>query len=81
MLLKTTWAAQFNFPAGKSSLRERFPPPARLDVGRPGLSDAGFDLLNRLLALDPARRISAEEARHHAWCAPSVTFQGNRPGV
>lgn len=59
---------QFNFPPTKNSLREKFPPPSRLDVGRPGLSDAGFDLLSRLLALDPARRIKAEDALAHAWC-------------
>ncbi|KAK9843757.1 hypothetical protein WJX81_005040 [Elliptochloris bilobata] len=58
---------KFNFPPTKNSLRDKFPPPARLDVGRPGLSDAGFDLLSRLLALDPARRIKAEDALAHAW--------------
>jgi len=38
-------------------------------VGRPGLSDAGFDLLGGLLALDPARRITAKAAEQHPWCA------------
>ena len=64
---------QFNFPPTKTSLREKFPPPSRLDVGRPGLSDAGFDLLSRLLALDPARRIKAEDALAHAWRGPAPT--------
>jgi len=42
-------------------------------VGRPGLSDAGFDLLGGLLALDPARRITAKAAEQHAWCARGPT--------
>ena len=46
-------------------LRNRF--PAATPDGRPALSDAGFDLLNRLLAYDPARRISASDALQHPW--------------
>jgi cell division cycle 2-like protein len=37
-----------------------------LAVG-PMLSDAGFDLLSRLLALNPAKRLSAKEALEHEW--------------
>ncbi len=48
-----------------NNLRNRF--PARSADGRAALSDKGFDLLNRLLAYDPARRISAEEALSHPW--------------
>jgi cell division cycle 2-like protein len=48
-----------------NNLRNRF--PGRGPDGRPGLSDAGFELLNRLLAYDPAKRISAEEALEHPW--------------
>jgi cell division cycle 2-like protein len=31
------------------------------------LSDAGFDLLNRMLTYDPSRRITAREALEHRW--------------
>ena len=33
------------------------------------MSDVGFDLLNKLLAYDPGRRISAEEGLGHEWFA------------
>ena len=31
------------------------------------LSDSGFDLLERMLCYDPAKRITASEARDHPW--------------
>jgi len=46
-------------------LRNHF--PAFTPDGRPALSDAGFDLLNRLLAYDPSRRITAADALQHPW--------------
>ncbi|KAL1539270.1 cyclin-dependent kinase [Salvia divinorum] len=46
-------------------LRRKF--PATSFTGSPVLSDAGFDLLNRLLTYDPDKRISAEEALNHEW--------------
>ncbi|KAI3988423.1 hypothetical protein MKX01_031641 [Papaver californicum] len=46
-------------------LRKKFPPTAF--TGSPVLSDAGFDLLNRLLTYDPAKRITSEEAVNHEW--------------
>lgn len=46
-------------------LREKF--PAAAFGGRPALSEAGFDLLNKLLTYDPKKRITAEAALHHEW--------------
>ncbi|KAF7002324.1 hypothetical protein CFC21_017828 [Triticum aestivum] len=46
-------------------LRDKF--PAASFSGRPNLSEAGFDLLNKLLTYDPAKRISAEAALEHPW--------------
>lgn len=52
-------------PGRPSTLRQRFP---RVNLsGGPMLSDAGFDLLQRLLALNPASRISARDALDHPW--------------
>lgn len=46
-------------------LRRKF--PATSFTGSPVLSDAGFDLLNKLLTYDPEKRISAEAALNHEW--------------
>ncbi|XP_020261534.1 cyclin-dependent kinase G-2 isoform X1 [Asparagus officinalis] len=46
-------------------LREKFPPTSF--SGRPTLSEAGFDLLNKLLTYDPEKRITAEAALDHDW--------------
>ncbi|ONK57959.1 uncharacterized protein A4U43_C09F6180 [Asparagus officinalis] len=48
-----------------NKLREKFPPTSF--TGRPTLSEAGFDLLNRLLTYNPEKRITAEDALNHAW--------------
>jgi cell division cycle 2-like protein len=42
-------------------------PYNRLKQHFPMLTDAGFDLLNRMLTYDPARRITAREALEHPW--------------
>ncbi|KAL6957948.1 cyclin-dependent kinase [Sarracenia purpurea var. burkii] len=46
-------------------LRRKF--PATSFTGSPVLSDAGFDLLNKLLTYDPEKRITAEDALKHEW--------------
>lgn len=46
-------------------LRKKF--PATSFTGSPILSDAGFDLLNKLLTYDPQKRITAEAALNHTW--------------
>ncbi|KZV39976.1 cyclin-dependent kinase G-2 [Dorcoceras hygrometricum] len=46
-------------------LRKKF--PATSFTGSPVLSDAGFDLLNKLLTYDPDKRITAEDALNHPW--------------
>ena len=51
----------------KNILREKFPASTLSFEGRPNLSEAGFDLLNRLLALDPGQRITAQKALTHPW--------------
>ncbi|TKW40133.1 hypothetical protein SEVIR_1G226300v4 [Setaria viridis] len=46
-------------------LRERFPPVSF--TGGLTLSEAGFELLTRLLTYDPEKRISADDALNHEW--------------
>lgn len=46
-------------------LRKKF--PAASFIGSPVLSEVGFDLLSKLLAYDPDKRISAEAALLHDW--------------
>ncbi|WVZ75022.1 hypothetical protein U9M48_023126 [Paspalum notatum var. saurae] len=46
-------------------LRDKF--PAVSFTGGLTLSEAGFDLLNRLLTYDPDKRISADDALKHEW--------------
>ncbi|XP_031476335.1 cyclin-dependent kinase G-2-like [Nymphaea colorata] len=51
-----------------NKLREKFPKfTATSFSGKPTLSDAGFDLLNRLLTYDPEKRITADDALEHKW--------------
>ena len=59
-------AAKWKWKAQKySKLREKFPQSSF--SGGPYLSNAGFDLLSRMLILDPLQRISAAEALKHEW--------------
>jgi cell division cycle 2-like protein len=51
--------------ATKSRLRDQF--PVSSFSGGVFLPEAGFDLLSRLLWLDPSRRLSSTDALHHRW--------------
>ncbi|KAG9446662.1 hypothetical protein H6P81_012790 [Aristolochia fimbriata] len=48
-----------------NNLRKKFPRASF--TGRSVLSEAGLDLLNKLLTYDPEKRITAEDALNHEW--------------
>ncbi|GJS62356.1 putative ribonuclease H-like domain-containing protein [Tanacetum coccineum] len=50
---------------GYNLLWRKFPPTSF--TGSPNMSDAGFDLLNKLLTHDPERRITADATLNHEW--------------
>lgn len=52
---------------GPASLRQELCLGLTPFSGAPFLSDAGLDLMRRMLTPDPARRISAADALRHAW--------------
>ncbi|XP_074274327.1 cyclin-dependent kinase G-2 [Silene latifolia] len=70
---ETIWPGMKKLPGVKvnfvkhqyNQLRKKF--PATSFTGSPVLSDAGFDLLNRLLTYDPEKRITADAALKHEW--------------
>ncbi|KAK9060182.1 hypothetical protein SSX86_020886 [Deinandra increscens subsp. villosa] len=70
---ETIWPGYSKLPGVKVNfvkhqynlLRRKF--PATSFTGSPVLSDAGFDLLNKLLTYDPEQRITAEAALNHEW--------------
>mmetsp|Transcript_40830 Transcript_40830/g.66201 ORF Transcript_40830/g.66201 Transcript_40830/m.66201 type:complete len:499 (+) Transcript_40830:82-1578(+) len=53
-----------------STLRGKFP-SASFSANKPYLTEAGFDLLNRMLTYDPKKRITASEALNHAYFTES----------
>jgi len=67
------WCGYSKLPGAKckfvkqpyNRLRDKF--PAVSFTGGLTLSEAGFDLLNRLLTYDPEKRISADDALNHEW--------------
>ncbi|XP_068326004.1 cyclin-dependent kinase G-2-like [Pyrus communis] len=70
---ETIWPGYSKLPGVKVNfvkhpynlLRKKF--PATAFTGSPVLSDAGFNLLNRLLTYDPEERITAGDALNHEW--------------
>ncbi|KAH6797780.1 Protein kinase superfamily protein [Perilla frutescens var. hirtella] len=70
---ETIWPGLSDLPGAKVNfvkhkynlLRKKY--PATSFTGSPVLSDAGFDLLNKLLTYDPKKRITAEAALNHEW--------------
>lgn len=70
---ETTWPGFTALPGSKAKfrkqpynlLRKKF--PAASFTGGPVLSELGFDLLNRLLNVDPEKRLTVDEALNHAW--------------
>ncbi|GAV68243.1 Pkinase domain-containing protein, partial [Cephalotus follicularis] len=70
---ETIWPGLSKLPSSKANfvkqpynlLRKKF--PAASFTGSPSLSDTGFDLLNKLLTYDPAKRITAAAALNHEW--------------
>ncbi|KAL4341407.1 hypothetical protein GQ457_08G037280 [Hibiscus cannabinus] len=67
------WAGFSELPGSKANyskqpynlLRRKF--PVASFTGSPVLSDAGFDLLNRLLTYDPEKRVTVDDALNHSW--------------
>ncbi|TYI18026.1 hypothetical protein ES332_A07G062300v1 [Gossypium tomentosum] len=67
------WAGFSELPGSRANyskqrynlLRKKF--PVASFTGSAVLSDAGFDLLNRLLTYDPDKRITADDALKHDW--------------
>ncbi len=63
---KETWPDYNTMPLAKTMTLPA-PHPAQLRQKFPYITAAGLDLLSRLLAYDPDRRISAEEALKHPY--------------
>uniref|UniRef100_A0A7N0RJ30 cyclin-dependent kinase n=2 Tax=Kalanchoe fedtschenkoi TaxID=63787 RepID=A0A7N0RJ30_KALFE len=69
----TIWPGFSSLPGSKAKfvkqpynvLRKKF--PVTSFTGAPALSDAGFDLLSRMLTYDPIKRITVHEALNHPW--------------
>ncbi|XP_062116019.1 cyclin-dependent kinase G-2-like isoform X2 [Humulus lupulus] len=74
---ETIWPGLSKLPGSKANfvknpynlLRKKF--PATSFIGSPVLTDSGFDLLSKLLAYDPEKRITVEAALNHRWFVES----------
>eukprot|EP01083_Nonionella_stella_P176715 619028_1 len=64
-LSKLKHTSRFKFKIHKGKLRQQFPSSSYM--GSAHLSEAGFDLLRRLLSMDPKGRLSATDALAHPW--------------
>ncbi|KAL6999742.1 Cyclin-dependent kinase G-2 [Sarracenia purpurea var. burkii] len=64
---ETIWSGFSKLPRVKVNFMKHQKFPATSFTGSPVLSDAGFDLLNKLLTYDPEKRITAEDALKHDW--------------
>ena len=71
-----SWPGFFDLPGARDlRLKARPPQPLRQALGlgvmgyggATAISEAGLDLLRSMIALDPARRITAAEALQHRW--------------
>jgi cell division cycle 2-like protein len=67
--LETHWPPGLSLPYSKNLNWSRFPETCQLrtKLSAPLLTEAGYDLLLRLLDLNPERRISAQQALRHAY--------------
>ncbi|KTW28302.1 uncharacterized protein T551_02721 [Pneumocystis jirovecii RU7] len=69
MPTEETWPGFTNLPNSKNINfpKKKFNEGSRLRTKFPFLTNAGIDLLTKLLTLDPKKRISAQEALNHSY--------------
>lgn len=65
-LLTSSLSLQLKLRRQERTIREILPAASTFDPNA-GLTEAGFDLIEGMLALDPKKRITAQEALRHRW--------------